>query len=84
MSTLMMITLQSLIMCLQECLYTTTLSLSVAFADTDYSIIFIEASSPVISTEIPDFELSQYYIRSLEHPHTCASLRGHFEAVDFF
>ncbi|KAJ9080593.1 hypothetical protein DSO57_1023199 [Entomophthora muscae] len=53
----------------------------VTSVDTDHSILFIEASSPAISTEIPDFGISQYYIRSLEHPRTCASLRVHFEAV---
>ncbi|KAJ9048697.1 hypothetical protein DSO57_1032380 [Entomophthora muscae] len=53
----------------------------IAPVDTDHPILFIEAFSPAISTEIPDFGLSQYYIRSLEHPCTCASLRGHFEAI---
>ncbi|KAJ9050378.1 hypothetical protein DSO57_1014819 [Entomophthora muscae] len=56
----------------------------VAPVDTNHFILFIEAFSLAISTEIPDFGLSRYYIRSLEHPCTCASLRGHFKAVASF
>ncbi|KAJ9079488.1 hypothetical protein DSO57_1034846 [Entomophthora muscae] len=56
----------------------------VAPVDYDHPFLLIKAFSPAILTEIPDFGLSQYYIRSLEHPRTCASLRGHFEAVASF
>ncbi|KAJ9049002.1 hypothetical protein DSO57_1029090 [Entomophthora muscae] len=37
----------------------------VAPVDTDHSIFFIKAFSLAISTEIPDFELSRYYIEVL-------------------